>query len=98
MKDSKTGIRLLFDLHFDSQAALLEAFQRVGDQPRLLSCSLETEDLRLRYVLPEEDAPALAERIYLSGGLLWCTRHVLPAESAPLDPALDGKPVPLAQP
>ncbi len=83
MSDSQTGLRLLFDLHFESQAALLEAFQRVGDQPRVLSCSLETELLRLRYVLPEEDAPALAERIYLSGGLRWCTQHALP-NSAPL--------------
>jgi hypothetical protein len=83
MSDSEKGLRLLFDLHFESQAALLEAFQRVGDQPRVLSCSLETELLRLRYVLPEEDAPALAERIYLSGGLRWCTQHPLP-DSAPL--------------
>ena len=84
MKRSATPVRVLVDLSFDSRAALLEAFLRVGAQPSVTSCSLESEGLRLQYVLPREDAPALAERIYLSGGLRWCTGHVL------ADPAAQG--------
>jgi len=80
-------MQILFDAYFDSQAALAEAFRFVGEQPRVASCSLESEQLRLRYVLPEEDAPELAERIYQTGGLRWCTRHVLSDTRAPERPA-----------
>ncbi len=77
MTDSQTPVRMLVDLSFDSRAALLEAFVCVGDQPSVTSCTLESDRLRLQYVLPRDDAPALVERIYLSGGLRWCTGHVL---------------------
>ena len=55
----------------------LTVVEREAAPPRTLSWLLESEQLRLQYVLPQEDASALAERIYLFGGLRWCTRHEL---------------------
>ncbi len=55
MTDVRTSERMLFDLSFDSKAALLEAFVCVGDQPSVTSCTLESDRLRLKYVLPRFD-------------------------------------------
>ncbi|NIW37919.1 MAG: hypothetical protein GWN32_15955, partial [Gemmatimonadetes bacterium] len=39
------------------------------------SCTAESDHRRLRFVAPDRPADELIERIYLDGGLTWCTRH-----------------------
>ncbi len=67
----------VFDLRFTSKAALEEAFARVQQASWVESCMLESDALRLQFAAPEETACALTQRIYLSGGLRWCTAHPL---------------------
>ena len=73
---------MMFDLYFESQAALQRAFARVGAQSSVSSCALESGRLRLQYVAPRDDAMALVERIYLDGGLRWCSNHELRERAA----------------
>jgi hypothetical protein len=73
---------MMFDLYLVSQAALLGAFARVGAQSSVSSCTLESDRLRLQYVAPRDDAMALVERIYLDGGLRWCSSHGLRERAA----------------
>ena len=48
--------------------------------------SVEWEDSRIRFMAPRDDALKLAERVYLDGGLLWCSRHdTAPSRSEALD-------------
>ena len=70
---------LVFDLQFTSPATLLEGFRRVQDRAAVDSCTLELDQLRLRLVAPREEADHLAQRIYLDGGLRWCSAHTVPA-------------------
>ena len=67
----------LFELRFTSRTSLLEAFRRVQERSAVESCALESEKLQLRLVAPQETAVDIAERIYLDGGLSWCTGHAL---------------------
>jgi len=65
----------VFDLQFTSREALLDGFRRAQERSAVDSCSLEIEELRMRFLAPRLDAEALAQQIYLGGGLRWCTGH-----------------------
>jgi hypothetical protein len=65
----------VFDLQFTSREALLEGFRRAQEREAVDSCSLELEELRLRFFAPRVEAEALAHQIYLGGGLRWCSGH-----------------------
>lgn len=67
----------VYVLHLEGVGALTLAFDRVLDCEEVASCSIEPNDLRLRFVAPAKPAQRLVERIYLEGGLLWCSRHDL---------------------
>jgi hypothetical protein len=67
----------IFDLQFTSEQRLLEGFNRAQDRSAVDSCTLEIDSLRMRFVAPQTDAEELAERIYLDGGLRWCSGHAL---------------------
>ncbi len=67
----------VFDLHFTSEASLLEGFRRAQDRSAVDSCTLEIDQLRMRLIAPREDAQHLAQRIYLDGGLRWCSGHAI---------------------
>ena len=69
-------------LRFASTADLSRAFQLLMDADDLEDCLVEAPDLQLRFVAPEGEADALVERIYLDGGLAWCSRHRLDEEAA----------------
>jgi len=67
----------IFDLRFSDSATMQAAFQCAQERSSVDSCTLDPQELRMRFMAPDEDADALAHRIYLDGGLCWCTGHVL---------------------
>ena len=67
----------VFDLQFTDAATLQAAFGRAQDRPAVDSCTLEPESLRMRFTAPAGEGEALAQRIYLDGGLRWCSGHEL---------------------
>ena len=64
-------------LRFENAQDLTRAFDRVLACPDVDSCVVEWEDSRILFQAPEQGAAALAERVYLDGGLLWCSHHDL---------------------
>ncbi len=67
----------VFDLHFTDRATLLDGFRRAQAREAVDSCTLEIDQLRMRFVAPRIEAEALTRRIYLDGGLRWCSGHDL---------------------
>lgn len=67
----------VFDLQFTDSGAMEAAFQRAQDRSAVDSCTLEPDGLRMRFIAPNEEADELAHRIYLDGGLRWCSGHAL---------------------
>lgn len=67
----------IFDLRFSNAATMQAAFQRAQERSAVESCTLDPEELRMRFVAPTGAADALAHRIYLDGGLRWCSGHEL---------------------
>jgi hypothetical protein len=65
----------VYVLEFDRPETLARAFELVLESDRSTSCTAEAERRRLRFVTPDLRADALIERIYLEGGLTWCSRH-----------------------
>jgi len=65
----------VYVLEFDRPETLARAFALVLESDRSTSCSAESERRRIRFVTPDPGADSLIERIYLEGGLTWCTRH-----------------------
>lgn len=76
----------VYVLRFESVGPLTSAFDRVLGAPEVESCSLELHQRQLRLLAPRPVAERIVERLYLEGGLAWCTRHAFeaePDESAP---------------
>jgi hypothetical protein len=65
----------IYDLQFTDPGTLLDGFRRAQERPTVDSCTLEMDALRMRFVAPRVDAEDLAHRIYLDGGLRWCSGH-----------------------
>ena len=65
----------VYVIHLDGASALARAFDLVLESPDAASCMIEPELDRVRFLAPAGAADALVERIYLQGGLLWCSRH-----------------------
>jgi hypothetical protein len=51
------------------------AFDVISNARNVSSCTFEPGLSRVRFSAPPREADALAERIYLDGGLVWCSRH-----------------------
>ncbi len=51
------------------------AFHVISNALNVSSCIFEPGLSQVRFVAPPREADALAERIYLDGGLAWCSRH-----------------------
>ena len=64
-------------LRFENAQDLTRAFDRVLASPDVDSCVVEWEEHRILFQAPAEGAAELAERVYLDGGLLWCSHHDL---------------------
>lgn len=68
-------------LHFADTERLQRSFEEVMSWESVEDCLVEPERLRLRFLAPARLADPLVERLYLQGGLTWCSRHVLRAAS-----------------
>ncbi len=53
------------------------AFDVISNAREVASCIFEPRLRQVRFVAPPREADALAERIYLDGGLIWCSRYDL---------------------
>jgi hypothetical protein len=73
---------IVHDLQFQDLAHLTRSVNELLDVEGVEDCLIEAEHLRLRFVAPRRLADALLERIYLHGGLTWCSRHPLDASGA----------------
>jgi hypothetical protein len=67
----------VFTLQFTSEASLLEGFRCTQDRSGVESCLLEIDQLRMRLIAPREEGERIAQRIYLDGGLRWCSGHAI---------------------
>ena len=65
------------DLQFRDIGHLTRSVNELLDSEGVEDCLIEADDLRLRFVAPRRLADVLLERIYLQGGLTWCSRHKL---------------------
>jgi hypothetical protein len=74
----------VYVLRFAEPAALARAFDRVSDHPDVASCSFELAERQLRLLARPAVGEPLIERLYLDGGLAWCSRHAFehPPQSA----------------
>jgi hypothetical protein len=70
----------VYELRFAEPATLERAFDRVNGHPQVASCSFELAPRRIRLLAPLAVGEALVERLYLEGGLSWCSRHALESE------------------
>jgi hypothetical protein len=75
----KSELRV-YVLRFDALGSLTRAFDRIADEPRIASCSLEVVQRQVRLLAPRAVAEPLVERLSLDGGLVWCSRHRFDAE------------------
>jgi hypothetical protein len=66
----------VYVLRFTELPALRRAFDRVSDHPEVASCSFELGERQIRLLARPAVGEPLIERLYLEGGLAWCSRHV----------------------
>ena len=72
----------VFVLRFEDRAALQRAFIVTSDEHAIEGCSVEPEELRIRFLAPKETGAPLLERVYERGGLVWSTRYAAKTASA----------------
>ncbi len=53
------------------------AFNVIAGAACVASSTFEAQLCEVRFVAPRRQADALVKRIYLDGGLVWCSRHDL---------------------
>jgi hypothetical protein len=70
-----TGELCVYVLRFADVGPLTRAFDRIADLPEVASCSLALPQRQVRLLAPPKVAEPLVERLYLEGGLAWCSRH-----------------------
>ncbi|MGH0036552.1 MAG: hypothetical protein ACQGVK_16115 [Myxococcota bacterium] len=68
---------IVHDLQFRDLGHLTRSVNELLDAEGVEDCLIEAEELRLRFVAPRRLSGSLLERIYLYGGLTWCSRHPL---------------------
>jgi hypothetical protein len=74
------GDLCVYVLRFADVGPLTRAFDRIADAPEVASCSLELPQRQVRLLAPPSVAEPLVERLYLEGGLAWCSRHAFDSE------------------
>jgi hypothetical protein len=67
----------VYVMEFAGPGPFSRAFDLVLEAGAVASCSAEPENRRIRIVASSREADALAERLYLDGGMTWCSRHDL---------------------
>jgi hypothetical protein len=69
----------VYVLHLANSSLLTRAFDRILGASEVASCMVEPERQRVRFLAPERCGDRLVERIYLEGGMRWCSRHPMKA-------------------
>jgi hypothetical protein len=67
----------VYVLRLEGPRNLQWAFHVISKVAHVASSTFETELCQVRFVAARRQADALVERIYLDGGLVWCSRHDL---------------------
>ncbi len=67
----------VYELRIEGRTLLAKAFDHLMDLPEVASCAIEPGLSRVRFISEPAAGDALVERIYLEGGLAWCTRHTI---------------------
>ena len=71
----------VYVLQLEEARNLEWAYEVISNARDVSSCTFEPQLRQVRFVAPHLEADALAERIYLDGGLIWCSRHDLASNS-----------------
>jgi len=82
----------VYVLHLDGPSALARAFDHVLESPEAASCMIEPKLERIRFLAAAGAADALVERIYLDGGLLWCSRYDTTEQPSTEEVEVSGQP------
>jgi len=70
----------IYVLRLESSGTLEAAFAKLLDSEDVSSCVIEPDSLQIRFVSAQGLADELIHKIYLSGGLVWSSRHALSAD------------------
>ena len=65
----------VYVLRLEGEKSIERAFDVISNARNVSSCICEPKLRQVRFVASPHEADALAERIYLDGGLIWCSRH-----------------------
>ncbi len=65
----------VYVLRLEGERNIERAFDVISNARNVSSSIFEPGLSQVRFVAPPREADALAERIYLDGGLIWCSRH-----------------------
>ncbi len=65
----------VYVLRLERARNLQWAFNVIAEATDVASSTFESQLCQVRFVAPPHQADALVERIYLDGGLVWCSRH-----------------------
>ena len=65
----------VYVLRLEGNKSIERAFDVISNARNVSSSVFEPELHQVRFVAPPREADALVERIYLDGGLIWCSRH-----------------------
>lgn len=65
----------VYVLRLEGDRNVERAFDVISNGRDVISSIIEPGLCQIRFVAPPREADALVERIYLDGGLIWCSRH-----------------------
>ena len=65
----------VYILRLEKASNLQWAYSVIAGAAYVTSSTFEAQLCQVRFVAPRRQADALVERIYLDGGLVWCSRH-----------------------
>ncbi len=65
----------VYIMRLEGDRNIERAFDVISNAQNVSSSIFEPGLHQVRFVAPPREADALAERIYLDGGLVWCSRH-----------------------
>jgi hypothetical protein len=65
----------VYVLRLEKARNLQRAFDVIAAAACVASSTYEAQLCQVRFVAPRRQADALVEKIYLDGGLIWCSRH-----------------------
>ena len=65
----------VYIMQFDGPEALNRAFGLLLDAEVVEGSQVGPEPLQIRFLAKRADAESLIQRIYLQGGLTWCSGH-----------------------